>query len=178
MDLQRTLGLQPRRLLRARVLLGVLGQHLAHQLLHVAVDHTLPAVHNRVHEIVTPADEPVLHVDGVFVPIDDPGRYAVQAERPDELAVPDAGAALYRKTALLADRRPQAGSRVELGPGEVHLAQVPRVVHVEQQEVHVRGQTRGRVRGGVQYVYVLLEQRAHGRAPERPGKIMHLEYRV
>lgn len=178
MDLQRTLGLQPGRLLVAGVLFGSLGQQAAHELLHVAVDHPLPAVNDGVHEVVAPAHEPVLHVNGILFPVHDPGRDAVQAERADELPVPDAGAALHRQAALLADRVPQAGARVELRPGEVHLAQIPRVVHVEQQEVHVRGQARRRVGRGVQYVHVLLEQLAHGRAPERPREIVHFEHRV
>lgn len=177
-DLQWTLGLKPGRLLVARVLLGFLGQQVTHQLVHVAVNHPLPAVHDSVHEVVAPAHEPVLHVNGILVPIHDPGRDAVQAERADELPVPDAGTALHRQAALLADRLPQAGARVELRPGEVHLAQIPRVVHVEQQEVHVRGQARRRVGRGVQYVHVLLEQLAHGRAPERPREIVHFKHPV
>jgi len=177
-DLQRTLGLHAGRLHVAGVVLGALGQQLAHHFLHVAVDHPLPAVHDRVDEVVAAGDEPVFHVNGIVVPVHDPRRYGVQAERPDELAVPDVGAALHRQPALLPDGLPQAGPGVELGPGEVHLAQIPRVVHVEQQKVHVRGQARGRVRGRVQHVHVLLEQRAHGRAPERPGEIVHFEHPV
>lgn len=176
--LQRTLGLHPGRLQLARVLLGPFGQQLTHHLIDVAVDHALPAVHDGVDEVVAPADEPVFHVDGIVVPVHDPGRYAVQAERSDELPVPDVSTALHRQATLLPDGRPQARPRVELGPGEVHLAQVPRVVHVEQQEVHVRGQTRRRVGRRIQHVHVLLEQRAHGRAPECPGEIVHLKHPV
>lgn len=177
-DLQRALRLEPRRLHVRRVLFGELGQQLAHQLLHIAVDHALPAVHDRVHEAVAAAHEPVLHVDGVVVPVHDPRRYGVHGERANEFPVPDVSAALHRQPALLADRLPQAGARVELGAREVHLAQVPRVVHVEQQEVHVRGQARGRERGRVQYVHVLLEQRACGRAPEGPSEVVHLKHPV
>lgn len=94
--LQRAFGLHFGCLQIARVLLGALGQQLAHQLLHVAVDHPLPAVHDRVDEIVAPAHEPVFHVNGIVVPVHDPGRYGVQAKRPDEFAIPDVGAALHR----------------------------------------------------------------------------------
>lgn len=178
-DLQRALGLHPGRFLQVTgPLLSALGQQLTHQHLDVAVDHPLPAVHDGVDEVVAPAHEPVLHVNGVSIPVNDPGRYAVQAERPDELPVPNAGATLHRQPTLLPDRLPQPGARVELCPGEVHLSQVPRVVHVEQQEVHVRGQARRRVRSGVQYVHVLLQDPAHGRTPQRPGKIVHLEHPV
>lgn len=76
-DLQRALRLQSGRLHVAGVLLGVLDQQLTHQLLDVAVDHPLPAVHDRVDKIVATADELVLHVDGVVIPVHDPRRYAV-----------------------------------------------------------------------------------------------------
>lgn len=131
-----------------------------------------------VDEVVAPTHEPMLHVNRISVPVNDPGRYAVQAERPDELPVPDAGATLHGKPTLVPDRFPQPCARVELGPGEVHLSQVPWVVHVEQQKVHVRGQTRWRVRSGVQYVHVLFKNPAHGRAPKGPGKIVYFEHPV
>lgn len=89
-------------------------------------------MHDGIDEVVAPAHEPVLHVNRVPVPVNDPGRYAVQAERPDELPVPDAGATLDGQPALFPNRFPQPGARVELCPGEIHLPQVPRVVHVEQ----------------------------------------------
>lgn len=114
-------------------------------------------MHDRVHETVTSADKPVFHVNGVLVPVDDPGRYGVQAKCPDELPVPDVGAALHRQAAFLADGPPQTGALVELHSGEIYLSQVSRIVHVEQQDIHVRGQARRRVRGGIQYVHILLE---------------------
>lgn len=178
-DLQRALGLHAGCLLQVTwSLLCTLSQQLTHHHLDVAVDHPLPAVHDGVDEVITAAHESVLHVNRFPVPVNDPRRYAVQAERPNELPVPDAGATLHGQPTLLPDRRPQPGARVELCPGEVHLPQVPRVVHVEQQEVHVRGQARRRVRSGVQYVHVFLHDPAHGRTPQGPGKIVHFKYPV
>lgn len=178
-DLQRALGLHPGRFLQvAGPLFGSFGQQLIHQHLDVAVDHPLPAVHDGIDEVIAPTHEPVLHVNGISFPVNDPGRYAVQAKRPDELPVPDASATLHGQPALLPNRRPQPGASVEFCAGEVHLPQVPRVVHVEQQEVYVRGQARRGKRSGVQYVHVLLQDPAHGRTPQRSGKIVHLEHPV
>lgn len=67
------------------------------------------------------------------------GRYFVDAEGPQEPTVADRRCTLHHPGSLGTDLAVQVTPLVEVRSGEVQLAKVPRVVHVEEKRVHVRG---------------------------------------
>jgi len=131
----------------------------AHQLVRAAVDHPLPVVHDGPDETVGLGHEPELEEYGHVVPVHDPGTDLVPAERPHELAVPDAVGYGEYEAAAAPELLPQAGAQQELYAGQVDLAQVPSVVHVRQVHVQVGGQAHGRVYGRVGDPKLLLDAR-------------------
>jgi len=140
----------------------------AHQLVRAAVDHPLPVVHDGPDKLVGLGHEPELEEYGHVVPVHDPGTDLVPAERPHELAVPDAVGYGEYEAAAAPELLPQAGAQQELDASQVDLAQVPGVVHVRQVHVQVSGQAHGRVYGSVRDPELFLDARGRHIAEQRP----------
>lgn len=67
------------------------------------------------------------------------GCYFKDRQRLDESTITNGRCTLHNARSLGTDFAVQARSLVEVRSGEIQLAQVPRVVHVIKERVHVRG---------------------------------------
>jgi len=147
----------------------------AHQLVRAAVNDPLPVVHDGPDETVSLGHEPELEEYGHVVPVHDPGADLVPAERPHELAVPDAVGYGEYEAAAAPELLPQAGAQQKLDAGQVDLAQVPSVVHVREVHVQVCGQAHGRVYGRVRNPELLFDARRRHVTEQRPEEIRQVQ---
>lgn len=144
------------------------------QFADVALGDALLGEGDGADEAIGQCDELLLQVDGLVVPPDELRLDLVWMEDGYGAAIAHTAGSLDGAAAALTHQLIEIGQRIEMEAGKVQLAQIARIVHVPQEDVHVLGGAQAVDGCGVRHLALALEQPAGEHRENAAYKVVNI----